>query len=605
MQSKVDVLLGLQWGDEGKGKIVDVLTPQYDIVARFQGGPNAGHTIMINGQSFVLRSIPSGIFQCKGKNIIGNGVVFDPIVFKKELDELVTVYNKARNDGEPNLLYKIILSDKAHIIIPTHRLLDEYIENYKSAASNNKVGTTKKGIGPAYADKSHRIGLTVGDILSDDFKTKYSILKTYHTNQIKMYNDLINKKKGETEDIDMDVYISEKIHEEECEFFKAIRFIKANIAIKSTEDYINNALELGKTVLAEGAQGTLLDIDFGSYPYVTSSHTVSAGACIGLGVAPNKIGEVYGIFKAYCTRVGEGPFPTELDNELGEKMREIGHEYGAVTKRPRRCGWLDLVALKKSCMINGVTQLIMMKADVLNTFDEIRVCTKYNKEPWHEYKVFDGWCCNLKGCKSFDSFPKEFKEYIKFIENYLNLPITIISIGPDREDTIILNKKDKEDNMDNKYKLKEYNYGMPYVKNTTKLPHFSECTKSYNNEMLTKEDLKYSIKKLSQEGLLGCKNLVRPRSEHEKFEANLHEVLDSLFEFLSAKNKNYGNSALEPIGIFSKGGAEDGILRRMDDKLNRIKNSDVLRKNDIVDLMGYLAILCINKKWTKFNELID
>lgn len=605
MQSKVDVLLGLQWGDEGKGKIVDVLTPQYDIVARFQGGPNAGHTIMINGQSFVLRSIPSGIFQCKGKNIIGNGVVFDPIVFKKELDELVTVYNKTRNDGEPNLLYKIILSDKAHIIIPTHRLLDEYIENYKSAASNNKVGTTKKGIGPAYADKSHRIGLTVGDILSDDFKTKYSILKTYHTNQIKMYNNLINEKKGETEDIDMDVYISEKIHEEECEFFKAIRFIKANITIKATEDYINNALELGKTVLAEGAQGTLLDIDFGSYPYVTSSHTVSAGACIGLGIAPNKIGEVYGIFKAYCTRVGEGPFPTELDNELGEKMREIGHEYGAVTKRPRRCGWLDLVALKKSCMINGVTQLIMMKADVLNIFDEIRVCVKYNKEPWHEYKSFKGWCCNLKGCKSFDSFPKEFKEYIKFIENYLNLPITIISIGPDREDTIILNKKDKEDNMDNKDKLKEYNYGIPYVKNSTKLPHFSECTKSYNNEMLTKEDLKYSMKKLSQEGLLGCKNLVRPRSEHEKFEANLHEVLDSLFEFLSAKNKNYGNSALEPIGIFSKGGAEDGILRRMDDKLNRIKNSDVLRKNDIVDLMGYLAILCINKKWTKFNELID
>lgn len=605
MQSKVDVLLGLQWGDEGKGKIVDVLTPQYDIVARFQGGPNAGHTIMINGQSFVLRSIPSGIFQCKGKNIIGNGVVFDPIVFKKELDELVTVYNKTRNDGEPNLLYKIILSDKAHIIIPTHRLLDEYIENYKSAVSNNKVGTTKKGIGPAYADKSHRIGLTVSDILSNDFKTKYSALKTYHTNQIKMYNNLINEKKGETEDIDMDVYISEKIHEEECEFFKAIRFIKANIAIKSTEDYINNALELGKTVLAEGAQGTLLDIDFGSYPYVTSSHTVSAGACIGLGVAPNKIGEVYGIFKAYCTRVGEGPFPTELDNELGEKMREIGHEFGAVTKRPRRCGWLDLVALKKSCMINGVTQLIMMKADVLNTFEEIRVCTKYNKEPLHEYKVFDGWRCNLKGCKSFDSFPKEFKEYIKFIENYLNLPIIIISIGPDREDTIILNKKDKEDNMDSRDKLKEYNYGIPYVKNMTKLPHFSECTKSYNNEMLTKNDLKYSMKKLSQEGLLGCKNLVRPRSEHEKFESDLHEVLDSLFEFLSAKNKNYGNSALEPIGIFSKGGAEDGILRRMDDKLNRIKNSDVLRKNDIVDLMGYLAILCINKKWTKFNELID
>ena len=605
MQSKVDVLLGLQWGDEGKGKIVDVLTPQYDIVARFQGGPNAGHTIMINGQSFVLRSIPSGIFQCKGKNIIGNGVVFDPIVFKKELDELVTVYNKTRNDGEPNLLYKIILSDKAHIIIPTHRLLDEYIENYKSAASNNKVGTTKKGIGPAYADKSHRIGLAVGDILSNDFKTKYSALKTYHINQIKMYNNLINEKKEEIEDIDMDVYISEKIHEEECEFFKAIRFIKANITIKATEDYINNALELGKTVLAEGAQGTLLDIDFGSYPYVTSSHTVSAGACIGLGIAPNKIGEVYGIFKAYCTRVGEGPFPTELDNELGEKMREIGHEYGAVTKRPRRCGWLDLVALKKSCMINGVTQLIMMKADVLNTFDEIRVCVKYNKEPWHVYKSFKGWCCNLKGCKSFDSFPKEFKEYIKFIENYLNLPITIISIGPDREDTIILNKKDKEDNMDNKDKLKEYNYNIPYVKNTTKLPHFSECSKSYNNEMLTKEDLKYSMKKLSQEGLLGCKNLVRPRSEHEKFEANLHEVLDSLFEFLSAKNKNYGNSALEPIGIFSKGGAEDGILRRMDDKLNRIKNSDVLRKNDIVDLMGYLAILCINKKWTKFNELID
>lgn len=600
MQSKVDVLLGLQWGDEGKGKIVDVLTPQYDIVARFQGGPNAGHTIMINGQSFVLRSIPSGIFQCKGKNIIGNGVVFDPIVFKKELDELVTIYNKTRNDGEPNLLYKIILSDKAHIIIPTHRLLDEYIENYKSAASNNKVGTTKKGIGPAYADKSHRIGLTVGDILSNDFKTKYSALKTYHTNQIKMYNDLINEKKREPEDID----ISEKIHEEECEFFKAIRFIKANIAIKSTEDYINNALELGKTVLAEGAQGTLLDIDFGSYPYVTSSHTVSAGACIGLGVAPNKIGEVYGIFKAYCTRVGEGPFPTELNNELGEKMREIGHEFGAVTKRPRRCGWLDLVALKKSCMINGVTQLIMMKADVLNTFDEIRVCTKYNKPAWHEYKVFDGWCCNLKGCKSFDSFPKEFKDYIKFIENYLNLPITIISIGPDREDTIILNKKDKEYNMDSRDMHEEYNgYGIPFVKNSTSIPHFSKCNKTYDDEKLNPKDLKNSyMKSLSADRILSCKKLVQPRT---KFESDLHEVLDSLFEFLSAKNKNYGNSALEPIGIFSKGGAEDGILRRMDDKLNRIKNSDVLRKNDIVDLMGYLAILCINKNWTKFNELID
>ena len=422
---KVDVLLGLQWGDEGKGKIVDVLTPQYDIVARFQGGPNAGHTLEFEGKKYVLRSIPSGIFQHGQLNIIGNGVVLDPILFMGEAQDL----EKSGVD-----IKKVLkISKKAHLILPTHRLLDAAYETLKGAA---KIGTTGKGIGPTYTDKVSRDGLRLGESLSNSFKDKYQAAKDRHMRLLKAVT-------GNEPNVD----------ELEKQWFEAIDYIKQFELIDS-EFVINKSLAEGKSVLCEGAQGSLLDVDFGSYPFVTSSNTVCAGACAGLGVAPNKIGEVYGIFKAYCTRVGSGPFPTELFDETGATIRAIGHEYGAVTGRERRCGWIDLVALRYTIMLNGVTQLIMMKSDVLDGFEEIRVCNSYNIngvetkdfpysieddiEPI--YTTFPGWKTDMTKFKSEDEFPQAFKDYIKYLETELNVPISIVSVGPDREQTIIRNK---------------------------------------------------------------------------------------------------------------------------------------------------------------------
>lgn len=422
---KVDVLLGLQWGDEGKGKVVDVLTPQYDIVARFQGGPNAGHTLEFEGKKYVLRSIPSGIFQQGQLNIIGNGVVLDPILFKGEAQDL----EKSGID-----IKKVLkISKKAHLILPTHRLLDAAYEALKGAA---KIGTTGKGIGPTYTDKVSRDGLRIGESLSPNFFEKYNNAKNRH---IKLLTAIT----GQVADIE-DI---------EKEWLEAIDYIKTFDLIDS-EFVINKNLQEGKTILCEGAQGTLLDVDFGSYPFVTSSNTVCAGACAGLGVAPNKIGEVFGIFKAYCTRVGSGPFPTELFDETGAKIRDIGHEYGAVTGRERRCGWIDLVALRYTIMLNGVTQLIMMKSDVLDGFEEIKVCNSYkingvettdfpysiedDIEP--VYTTLPGWKTDMTKFKSEDEFPQEFKNYIEYLERELNVPISIVSVGPDREQTIIRKK---------------------------------------------------------------------------------------------------------------------------------------------------------------------
>lgn len=422
---KVDVLLGLQWGDEGKGKVVDVLTPQYDIVARFQGGPNAGHTLEFEGKKYVLRSIPSGIFQQGQLNIIGNGVVIDPILFKGEAQDL----EKSGID-----IKKVLkISKKAHLILPTHRLLDAAYEALKGAA---KIGTTGKGIGPTYTDKVSRDGLRIGESLSQNFFEKYNNAKNRH---IKLLTAIT----GQVADIE-DI---------EKEWLEAIDYIKTFDLIDS-EFVINKNLQEGKTILCEGAQGTLLDVDFGSYPFVTSSNTVCAGACAGLGVAPNKIGEVFGIFKAYCTRVGSGPFPTELFDETGAKIRDIGHEYGAVTGRERRCGWIDLVALRYTIMLNGVTQLIMMKSDVLDGFEEIKVCNSYkingvettdfpysiedDIEP--VYTTLPGWKTDMTKFKSEDEFPQEFKNYIEYLERELNVPISIVSVGPDREQTIIRKK---------------------------------------------------------------------------------------------------------------------------------------------------------------------
>lgn len=595
MQGKVDVLLGLQWGDEGKGKIVDFLTPQYDYIARFQGGPNAGHTIKFNEKEYVLRSIPSGIFQCKGKNIIGNGVVFDPIVFKEELDRLI------EENDDKSLCDKIIISRHAHIIIPTHKVLDEFIERYK-ANNKGKVGTTLKGIGPAYADKYSRIGLMMKDIFDKDFGIKYNDLADLHRKEILMYENALEN--------DNNVYcdffahfsdLSSDLMKEDFKFYDAVKFIKENIRVCDVSDYLNEELNNGKSVLAEGAQGTLLDIDFGSYPYVTSSHTISSGACVGLGVAPNKIRDVYGVFKAYCTRVGEGPFPTELNGDDGREMREKGHEYGSVTKRPRRCGWLDLVALKKACQINGVTKLVMMKADVLDDFSLISACKSYtrrinNNELCNdlEYEHFQGWRQDISKCKTYEELPENFKKYVKYIEDYTGVEVFMISTGPDRENTIIKNKSEKD--MDKSEPKRDMNY----IKNETKVPKYE------NYPMKVETNKEYYTNAVSLNDGKQYKNACYKMSdEHAEFKRKLNEVLNSLNDFLVAKNQNYGNSALNPVGIFSKGGAEDGILRRMDDKLNRIKNSDVLRKNDIVDLMGYLAILCINKNWTKFNEFVD
>ncbi|TGX82627.1 adenylosuccinate synthase [Palleniella muris] len=420
---KIDVLLGLQWGDEGKGKVVDVLTPKYDVVARFQGGPNAGHTLEFEGQKYVLRSIPSGIFQGGKVNIIGNGVVLAPDLFMGEAKEL----EKSGHD----LKERLYISKKAHLIMPTHRILDAA---YESLKGKDKVGTTGKGIGPTYTDKTSRNGLRVGDIL-DGFAEKYAAHKARH---IQILESIGFK------------YDEAQLAETEKVWMEGIEYIKL-FHIVDSEHTVGKALKAGKTILAEGAQGTMLDVDFGSYPFVTSSNTICAGACTGLGVGPNKIGEVFGIMKAYCTRVGAGPFPTELFDETGQKMRDIGHEYGAVTGRERRCGWIDLVALRYSIMVNGVTQLIMMKSDVLDTFPTIKACTAYkvNGEETRDfpyniekgiepiYTELPGWQTDMTQFTSEDEFPQQFKDYVAFLEKELETPITVISIGPDRAQTIV------------------------------------------------------------------------------------------------------------------------------------------------------------------------
>lgn len=419
---KVDVLLGLQWGDEGKGKVVDVLTPDYDVVARFQGGPNAGHTLEFEGEKYVLRSIPSGIFQGNKINIIGNGVVLAPDLFMEEA--------KALEASGHDLRSRLHISKKAHLIMPTHRILDAA---YEAAKGKNKVGTTGKGIGPTYTDKVSRNGLRVGDIL-ENFEEKYAAHKTRHEEMLKALN-----------------YTDYDISEVEKKWMEGIEYMK-QFPLVDSEHEINRLLKEGKNVLCEGAQGTMLDVDFGSYPFVTSSNTICAGACVGLGVGPNKIGDVFGIIKAYCTRVGAGPFPTELFDETGAKIREIGHEYGAVTGRERRCGWIDLVALKYAIMVSGVTKLIMMKSDVLDGFKTVKACVAYKLKNGDviDYFPFDisdgvepvyvemeGWNQDLTKMTSEAEFPKAFKDYIAFLEKELETPISIVSVGPDREQTIV------------------------------------------------------------------------------------------------------------------------------------------------------------------------
>uniref|UniRef100_UPI00402A461E adenylosuccinate synthase n=1 Tax=Candidatus Cryptobacteroides bacterium TaxID=3085639 RepID=UPI00402A461E len=419
MSSKLDVVLGLQWGDEGKGKIVDVLAGRYPAVARFQGGPNAGHSLHFDGKNFVVRSIPSGIFREGSTNIIGSGVVLDPITLR---EECANVEKMNINPKE-----KLFISKKANLILPTHRLLDAA---YEAAAGKGKIGSTLKGIGPTYTDKISRHGLRVGDILAPDFKERFEKLKARH---IQLLSDL---------------HFECDPEKDEAEWMSAIEFLKGFNLI-DCEYFVNKWLE-NKPMLAEGAQGSMLDIDYGSYPFVTSSSTTVGGVCTGLGVAPSKIGHVYGIFKAYCTRVGSGPFPTELFDETGEKIRQVGHEFGAVTGRPRRCGWLDLVALKYTVMIDGVTDLIMMKSDCLDDFETIKVCTSYKVDGVETdqvpfdiaakidpvYTEFPGWKKDLTGIRKESGLPQEFKNYIKFMEDYLGVPISIISLGPDREATI-------------------------------------------------------------------------------------------------------------------------------------------------------------------------
>ena len=420
MSSKLDVVLGLQWGDEGKGKIVDVLAGRYPAVARFQGGPNAGHSLHFDGKSFVVRSIPSGIFREGSVNIIGSGVVLDPVTFKEECA------NVSAMGIEPK--EKIVISKKAHLILPTHRLLDAA---YEAAAGKGKIGSTLKGIGPTYTDKVGRHGLRVGDILAPDFKERYAKLKERH-------HRLLD-----------DLHFEYDPAQGEAEWMEAVEFLKG-FRLVDCEYFVDSLLKEGKPILAEGAQGSMLDVDFGSYPFVTSSSTTVGGVCTGLGLAPSRLGKVFGIFKAYCTRVGSGPFPTELFDETGETLRRVGHEFGAVTGRPRRCGWLDLVALKYTAMIDGVTDLIMMKSDCLDDFDTIKACTSYKvdgvetKEVPFDiateiepvYTEFPGWKKDLTGMRSESELPKEFKDYVKFIEDYLGVPVTIISLGPDREATI-------------------------------------------------------------------------------------------------------------------------------------------------------------------------
>src|SRR6056297_3048504 len=416
----INVLLGLQWGDEGKGKIVDLFAPKYDVISRFQGGPNAGHSLEFDEVKHVLHNIPSGVFHPQIKNIVGNGVVIDPVVFQKEVRELQEKGVKINSN--------LLISRKAHLILPTHKVLDAASE---AAKVKSKIGSTLKGIGPTYMDKTGRNGLRVGDIEYSDFKEKYNFLKKKHQELLAQYD------------------FEYELEEKEKEWFDAIDLLKTFQFVDS-EHKINRLLDEGKKVLAEGAQGTLLDIDFGSYPFVTSSNTICAGACAGLGVAPNKIGDVYGVFKAYCTRVGSGPFPTELQNEEGAQLQKQGNEYGATTGRPRRCGWLDLPALKYAIMLNGVTKLIMTKADVLNKFNEIKVGCKYklnNEEvdylPYDQYKIdevvyknFEGWHEDISKIDKYDNLPQSFKNYVRFIEEETNVPVTLISTGPERNSLI-------------------------------------------------------------------------------------------------------------------------------------------------------------------------
>ena len=419
---KVDVLLGLQWGDEGKGKIVDVLTPAYDLIARFQGRPKAGHTLEFEGNKLILRSIPSAIFQGDKVNVIGSGVVLDPILFREEAESL----SRSGHD----LKGRLVISRKAHLILPTHRLIDAAQEAMKGDA---KVGTTGKGIGPTYTDKVARTGLRVGDI-EHDFARKYQEARQRHLTLLRAYD-----------------YPTEGLETLERTWLESIEYLRQYTLVDS-ELYLSHALHEGRRVLAEGAQGSMLDIDFGSYPFVTSSNTIAAGCCTGLGIAPRSIGEVYGIFKAYCTRVGSGPFPTELEDETGEQLCTLGHEFGSVTGRRRRCGWLDLVALRYTIMLSGVTRLIMMKSDVLDTFDTIRVCTRYRigdvetEEMPYEltgdieplYEELPGWRCDTSRLRSVVEFPQELRDYIDFIERSVGVPIAIASVGPDREQTITL-----------------------------------------------------------------------------------------------------------------------------------------------------------------------
>lgn len=418
---RVDVLLGLQWGDEGKGKIVDVLTPRYDMVARFQGGPNAGHTLEFAGEKYVLRSVPSGIFQGDKINIIGNGVVLDPVLFREEVESLF-------NSGHP-LKDRLVISRKAHLILPTHRLLDAAGEK---ALGAQKVGTTGKGIGPTYTDKVSRHGVRVGDI-EGDFEANYKRAKERHLGMLRGMG---------VEEPDLT--------QAEADFFAAVEYLR-QFRFVDSEFVINNTLKSGKNILAEGAQGSMLDIDFGSYPFVTSSNTICAGSCVGLGVSPRAIGDVYGIFKAYCTRVGAGPFPTELFDEDGRQMAERGYEFGAVTGRPRRCGWIDLVALRYTIMLNGVTKLIMMKSDVLDTFATIKACRAYRingvetrdfpysieQEIEPIYDEIPGWQCDLTAFDREEQLPKAFLDYVAYLERELEVPIAILSVGPDRKQTIV------------------------------------------------------------------------------------------------------------------------------------------------------------------------
>ena len=419
---KVDVLLGLQWGDEGKGKIVDVLTPQYDIIARFQGGPNAGHTLEFEGIKHVLHTIPSGIFREGVINLVGNGVVIDPVIFQKELEKLAPFNIDIKS--------RLLISKKAHLILPTHRLLDAASE---AAKGKNKIGSTLKGIGPTYMDKTGRNGLRVGDIFMPNFKEKYDALVEKHIGILKHHEGF-----------------EYNLEELEGPWMEGIETLRGLTAVDS-EHYMNNAFKEGKKVLAEGAQGTMLDIDFGTYPFVTSSNTVTAGTCTGLGIAPTKIGKVIGIFKAYCTRVGSGPFPTELNDEVGEEIRREGREFGATTGRPRRCGWVDIPQMKYAIMINGVTELSMMKADVLSIFDKIKVCTHYiiNGEkvdyfPFDVdgidltpvYEEVEGWNCDLTQLSDYSAAPDALKNYVAYLEQKLEVPITVVSVGPDRNQTL-------------------------------------------------------------------------------------------------------------------------------------------------------------------------